>query len=103
MIVYRFANAKYSKDLSGEGSKLFGGRWNNKGTAILYTSTSISLALLELLIHSASYDEILTNQLVIIDTHLDEIKVLKKYVGLIQKLMNLIKSGELGVFTWRIS
>lgn len=68
MILYRFTRAEYSKDISGEGAKLFGGRWNNKGNAVLYSSVSISLALLELLIHSAAYDEIRVNQLVTIDT-----------------------------------
>ena len=72
MILYRFANKKYSHDISGEGSRLFGGRWNSKGIPALYTSLTISLALLELLIHSTSYDEIVTNQLMIIDANLDE-------------------------------
>ena len=35
---------------------------------MLYSSTSISLALLELLIHSAGYNEMRVNQLVTIDT-----------------------------------
>ncbi|MBC7946431.1 MAG: RES family NAD+ phosphorylase [Chitinophagaceae bacterium] len=67
MIVYRFAAAKYSRDISGEGSRLFGGRWNSKGNAVLYTSITISLSLLEMLIHSSSYDEIKANVLVTID------------------------------------
>lgn len=43
------ARKKYINDLSGEGARLFGGRWNHKGTPILYTSGHCSLALLELL------------------------------------------------------
>jgi len=76
MTLYRFAQSAYSRDLSGEGAKLFGGRWNNKGNAVVYTSSTISLALLELLIHSASYDEILVNQLTVIDTPTEEIKII---------------------------
>ena len=47
MIVYRVGRLKYAKDLTGEGARLFGGRWNNKGVPCLYTSESRSLTLLE--------------------------------------------------------
>ena len=51
MIVYRIAKEKYIKDLSGEGARLFGGRWNKKGTSILYTAENRSLAAIEYLVH----------------------------------------------------
>ena len=38
---------RYATDLSGEGARLFGNRWNNPGTAILYTAESRALALVE--------------------------------------------------------
>ncbi len=38
-------------DLTGKGAELTGGRWNRKGTPALYTSTNISLACLETLVH----------------------------------------------------
>lgn len=47
MIVYRISRAKYARDLTGEGARLFGGRWNKKLSACLYTSESRALALLE--------------------------------------------------------
>lgn len=47
MIVFRVGRTKYAKDLTGEGARLFGGRWNHKGTACLYTSESRALAILE--------------------------------------------------------
>jgi RES domain-containing protein len=56
--LYRFANAKYAMDLSGEGARLYGGRWNGKGNAMVYTSTSISLALVEILVHSISFEKL---------------------------------------------
>jgi RES domain-containing protein len=35
----------------GEGARLAGGRWNPKGTAIVYTSATLSLAAQELFVH----------------------------------------------------
>lgn len=61
MILYRFTNKNYGADISGEGARLQGGRWNSKGFPVIYTSTTISLSLLELIIHSTSYEEIQSN------------------------------------------
>ncbi len=51
MIVFRLAKQKYSDDLSGIGAKLTGGRWNNKGTTVLYTSDSRALCTAEIAVH----------------------------------------------------
>jgi RES domain-containing protein len=40
-----------SDDLSGKGAEITGGRWNNKGTPLIYTSGSIALACLETVVH----------------------------------------------------
>jgi RES domain-containing protein len=53
MFLYRIANKKYLRDLSGLGAKQFGGRWNSIGTPMVYTSSSISLATLEILCHTS--------------------------------------------------
>lgn len=37
--------------LSGEGARLFGGRWNHPGASIVYTSSSLSLVALEVFVH----------------------------------------------------
>jgi len=53
-IVYRLQTAAYSKPeqiLSGEGARLFGGRWNPIGTPLIYTSLTAELATLEYLVH----------------------------------------------------
>ncbi|WP_028297094.1 RES family NAD+ phosphorylase [Olivibacter sitiensis] len=52
MVLYRIAKAKQrATDLSGMGAHKFGGRWNNAGTYVLYTSENSSLAYLENLVH----------------------------------------------------
>ena len=38
-------------DLSGRGAERTGGRWNRKGTPLLYASSSIALACLETVVH----------------------------------------------------
>ncbi|HPM84963.1 MAG TPA: RES family NAD+ phosphorylase [Candidatus Anammoximicrobium sp.] len=38
---------------TGEGARLYGGRWNSKGTAVVYAAGSAALAALELLVHLA--------------------------------------------------
>lgn len=47
MIVYRISRAKYANDLTGEGARLYGGRWNNKLIPCIYTAESRALAVLE--------------------------------------------------------
>jgi RES domain-containing protein len=52
MLVYRIQKAKYANDISGTGSTLVSGRWHQAGKQpILYTSSNISLAILECLVH----------------------------------------------------
>ncbi|MEP7364631.1 MAG: RES family NAD+ phosphorylase [Acidobacteriota bacterium] len=50
MTVYRVVRSRYA-DLSGDGAKLYGGRFNPPAIAAVYASQSISLALLEVLVH----------------------------------------------------
>lgn len=52
--VWRIAadTARYpADDLSGEGAKATGGRWNAQDHALLYTSTTRALACLETVVH----------------------------------------------------
>ncbi len=51
MKVFRIAKTQNINDLSGMGARIYGGRWNHKGTSIIYTSESISLATVEYLVH----------------------------------------------------
>ncbi len=52
MIVYRLSRSKYSKDLSGKGAELSGGRWNSKGIPLLYTGESRALCTAEIAVHT---------------------------------------------------
>ena len=54
MIVFRLANEPYKNDISGDGASRYGGRWNSSGLKVLYTSQSISLTILESLVHLRS-------------------------------------------------
>ena len=52
LTAWRIAKRKHAKTaFTGEGARLFGGRWNNPGTSIVYTAQSQSLAVLEMLVH----------------------------------------------------
>ncbi len=54
---WRITKRKHARNaFSGEGAREFGGRWNNPGTAIVYTAQSQSLAALEMLVHLDSSD-----------------------------------------------
>ena len=51
MRVYRLTKEKYKEDLSGKGAETFGGRWNSKGTRMLYAADSRALAKLEVAVN----------------------------------------------------
>jgi RES domain-containing protein len=51
MRIYRLTKEKYKDDLSGKGAETHGGRWNSKGTRMLYTSDSRALAKLEVAVN----------------------------------------------------
>lgn len=51
-VVFRIVRKKAAAtDLSGKGAFTYGGRWNSKGTYVLYTSENSSLSFLETLVH----------------------------------------------------
>ena len=58
--IYRIVKKKWAANaFDGEGARLYGGRWNSKGLSCIYTTSSESLALLEMLVHIQ--DEALSN------------------------------------------
>jgi RES domain-containing protein len=48
MIVFRLSKTQYADDLSGKGAEIAGGRWNSKGTPMIYTAESRALCIAEL-------------------------------------------------------
>jgi RES domain-containing protein len=61
--IWRIVKEKHAKAaFTGEGARLYGGRWNSPGISVIYAAQSQSLAILETLVH------------------LDSPELLKKYV-----------------------
>jgi RES domain-containing protein len=51
MKVFRITRCKHIEDFSGYGAANYPGRWNGIGTHVLYTASTGSLAMLEILVH----------------------------------------------------
>jgi RES domain-containing protein len=52
---WRITTAEFvERALSGEGAERYGGRWNPRGLALVYASSSLSLAILELLVQTGA-------------------------------------------------
>ncbi|HWQ54744.1 MAG TPA: RES family NAD+ phosphorylase [Bryobacteraceae bacterium] len=52
MRVWRLTARRHAKRaFSGEGARLYGGRWNPPGMAMVYTAGTLSLCALELFVH----------------------------------------------------
>lgn len=51
LIVWRLTTARFARSaFSGDGARLYGGRWHRKGVPLVYTASSQSLAMLEMLV-----------------------------------------------------
>ena len=52
MLFWRICRQRYAVEAaSGEGARLYGGRWNSRGVAMAYASTSLALAAIETFVH----------------------------------------------------
>jgi RES domain-containing protein len=52
MRVWRISKARFAESgLSGEGARLFDGRWNFEGIPMIYTSFSLALSAIEFFVH----------------------------------------------------
>jgi RES domain-containing protein len=64
MFLYRVCHNRYRDDLSGNGAKIHGGRWNSPGFPVVYTSSTKSLAVLECLANTPAV--VLQNNFVVL-------------------------------------
>lgn len=49
---YRIVKRRWAENaFDGKGARIVGGRWNSPGTPMVYTSESIALAAMEILVH----------------------------------------------------
>jgi RES domain-containing protein len=52
MRVWRICRARFAAEsFSGDGARRFGGRWNSRGVPMVYASSSLALAAIELFVH----------------------------------------------------
>jgi RES domain-containing protein len=49
--LYRIADSRFYPE-SGEGARVYGGRWNSPGRAVIYACTTYAGAMLEKLVHT---------------------------------------------------
>lgn len=77
-LVYRLVRKKHARPaelLSGAGASLVGGRWNERGTRLVYASSHVSLTALEALVHASA----LPNNLVLIEVDIPDDAVLGRW------------------------
>ena len=71
MRVWRICRKRYAADpLNGRGGVVAGGRWHPKGTRIVYTSATLSLATLEVLVNADR--DLIPRDLVRIEIHVPD-------------------------------
>lgn len=55
LTAWRIVEAKYKgKAFTGDGARIYGGRWNSKGVAMIYTAGSLALATIEIVVNLPS-------------------------------------------------
>lgn len=80
LTAWRLVSARHAGEaFDGEGARLYGGRWNHPGIPVVYTSATLSLAALELLVHLDP--DVLPDDLVAIPAHLPEGVEVERFAG----------------------
>jgi RES domain-containing protein len=73
---WRLTKRKHIRSaFTGEGARLFGGRWNNPGVPMIYTAETQSLAALEMLVHLDAPS--LLDHYVLIEVGIEEALILR--------------------------
>jgi RES domain-containing protein len=72
---WRLSKQRYAeRAFSGEGARILGGRWNSVGVPVVYTSLSLSLAVLEVFVHMTTLAEPDDYVSVAVDLGVDELR-----------------------------
>ncbi len=72
MLAWRLCRAPFA-DLSGEGARRLGGRWNTPGRPLVYAASSAALAVLEVRVHLDLPPELLPSDYVLLAIDLDDL------------------------------
>lgn len=73
-VFYRIVQAEWSPAaMTGEGGRLFGGRWNPPGIPAVYLAESRALAALEIIVHAP-------REVIALDWHIIEVNVPEKCI-----------------------
>ena len=81
MIVYRITTEKWSKSLGASG---YAARWNAKGSFIIYTAESRSLACLENMVHRSGEGDTALYKVMLIEIP-DKVEITKITTGTLKK------------------
>lgn len=78
--VWRITKQKHAKNaFTGDGARLYGGRWNSAGRLVVYTAESRALALAEILVHLESAGVL--SKYVVFQVEIDEPHIVHLDVG----------------------
>jgi RES domain-containing protein len=72
LLAWRLCRAPFA-DLSGEGARLYGGRWNSSGRAMVYAAGDAALAVLEVRVHLDLPPDLVPNDYVLIKLDLSDL------------------------------
>jgi len=74
MQAWRLCRAAFA-DLAGDGARLYGGRWNSPGRAMVYTASSAALCVLEVRVHLDLPPDLIPDDYVLTAISLDGLSV----------------------------
>jgi len=71
---WRLCRAPFA-DLTGEGARLYGGRWNSSGRPLVYSASSAALAVLEIRVHLDLAPDLVPDDYVLVTIDLRELPI----------------------------
>jgi len=74
VLAWRLCREPYA-DLSGDGARLYGGRWNSLGLPLVYAASTAALAVLEVRVHLDLPPDLLPDDYTLLTIDLDDLAV----------------------------